>query len=144
MTGLIERYRDRLPFAADDPVISLQEGSTPLVLAPRISEQAGVEVWLKLEGTNPTGSFKDRGMTCAVSDAVRSGAEMVICASTGNTAASLAAYAARAGIGGAGVVPRGKNAPGKLAAGPRHGGGAAAPRGDLHRGPRPRRGPTRR
>ena len=107
MAGLIERYRDRLPFAPDDPVVSLQEGSTPLVPAPRLSDRVGAEVWLKLEGTNPTGSFKDRGMTCAVSDAVRSGAEMVICASTGNTAASLAAYAARAGIGGAVIVPEG-------------------------------------
>ena len=70
-----------------DPVVSLEEGSTPLVLAERVSERAGVEVWLKLEGANPTGSFKDRGMTCAVSDAVREGAEAVICASTGNTAA---------------------------------------------------------
>src|SRR4051812_49835981 len=118
MAGLIERYRDRLPFAEGDPVVSLQEGSTPLVHAPRISEQAGVEVWLKLEGANPTGSFKDRGMTCAVSDAVRSGAEAVVCASTGNTAASLAAYAARAGIGGAGVVAPGKKPPGQPAPAP--------------------------
>jgi threonine synthase len=131
MTGLIERYRDRLPFAADDPVISLQEGSTPLVLAPRISERAGVEVWLKLEGTNPTGSFKDRGMTCAVSDAVRSGAEAVICASTGNTAASLAAYAARAGIGGAVIVPEGKIAAGKLAQALMHGARVVALRGNF-------------
>ena len=115
MTGLIERYRDRLPFAPDDPVISLQEGSTPLVLAARISEQAGVEVWLKLEGTNPTGSFKDRGMTCAVSAAARDGAKAVICASTGNTAASAAAYAARAGITCAVIVPDGKIAQGKMA-----------------------------
>ena len=86
--GLIARYRDRLPFAPGDPVVSLEEGSTPLVLAERVSERAGVEVWLKLEGANPTGSFKDRGMTCAVSAAVREGAEAVICASTGNTAAS--------------------------------------------------------
>src|SRR5881398_4021046 len=98
MPGIIERYRERLPFAAADPVVSLQEGSTPLVLAERVSERAGVEVWLKLEGANPTGSFKDRGMTCAVSDAVHNGAEAVLCASTGNTAASLAAYAARAGL----------------------------------------------
>jgi threonine synthase len=131
MTGLIERYRDRLPFAQDDPVISLQEGSTPLVHAPRVSEQAGVEVWLKLEGTNPTGSFKDRGMTCAVSDAVRSGAEMVICASTGNTAASLAAYAARAGIGGAVIVPEGKIAAGKLAQALMHGARVVALRGNF-------------
>ena len=96
MPGLIERYRDRLPFAEGDPVISLQEGSTPVVPAPWISEQVGAEVFLKIEGANPTGSFKDRGMTCAVSNAVRDGAETVICASTGNTAASLAAYAARA------------------------------------------------
>ena len=72
--GLIERYRERLPFAAGDPVVSLSEGSTPLVHAPRLSERVGADVWLKLEGLNPTGSFKDRGMTCAVSAAVREGA----------------------------------------------------------------------
>jgi threonine synthase len=131
MPGLIERYRDRLPFAADDPVVTLREGSTPLVRAPRISEEAGVEVWLKLEGANPTGSFKDRGMTCAVSDAVRSGAESVICASTGNTAASLAAYAARAGIGGAVIVPEGKIAAGKLAQALMHGARVIALRGNF-------------
>jgi threonine synthase len=131
MTALIERYRDRLPFAEGDPVITLQEGSTPLVHAPRVSEQAGVEVWLKLEGANPTGSFKDRGMTCAVSDAVRSGAEAVICASTGNTAASLAAYAARAGIGGAVIVPEGKIAAGKLAQALMHGARVIALRGNF-------------
>src|ERR1700749_2901720 len=108
MPGLIDRYRDRLPFADGDPVVSLNEGSTPLVRAPAVSEAAGVEVWLKLEGANPPGSFKDRGMTCAVSDAVRNGATAVICASTGNTAASLAAYAAGAGIGGAAGVTQGK------------------------------------
>ena len=97
MPGLIERYRERLPFGADDPVVSLHEGSTPLVHAPRLSERVGADVWLKLEGLNPTGSFKDRGMTCAVSAAVREGAQAVVCASTGNTAASAAAYAARAG-----------------------------------------------
>src|ERR1700746_1620871 len=100
MPGIIERYRDRLPFAADDPVVTLDEGSTPLVLAPRLSERGGGAVWLKLEGLNPTGSFKDRGMTCAVSAAVREGAEAVICASTGNTAASAGAYAARARLRG--------------------------------------------
>ncbi|HET9075001.1 MAG TPA: threonine synthase [Solirubrobacteraceae bacterium] len=115
MTGLIERFRDRLPFAEGDPVISLEEGSTPLMFAPRLSERVGAEVHLKLEGLNPTGSFKDRGMTCAVSAAVRDGAEAVICASTGNTAASLAAYAARAGIRGVVIVPQGKIAVGKLA-----------------------------
>jgi threonine synthase len=131
MPGLIDRYRDRLPFAEDDPVVTLQEGSTPLVHAPRISEEAGLEVWLKLEGANPTGSFKDRGMTCAVSDAVRSGAQAVICASTGNTAASLAAYAARAGIGGAVIVPEGKIAAGKLAQALMHGARVIALRGNF-------------
>src|SRR6201996_5951624 len=115
MPGLIERYRERPPFADADPVVSLGEGSTPLVHAPRLSERVGAEVWCKLEGLNPTGSFKDRGMTCAVSAAVREGAEAVICASTGNTAASLAAYAARAGIRGVVIVPEGKIAMGKLA-----------------------------
>jgi threonine synthase len=115
VNGIIERYRERLPFALGDPVVSLGEGSTPLVLAPRVSERAGVEVWLKLEGANPTGSFKDRGMTTAVSAAVREGATAVVCASTGNTAASAAAYAARAGLRCAVVVPEGQIATGKLA-----------------------------
>jgi threonine synthase len=129
--GLIDRYRDRLPFAQDDPVITMQEGSTPLVLAARISERAGVEVWLKLEGTNPTGSFKDRGMTCAVSAAVREGAKAVICASTGNTAASAAAYAARAGLTGAVIVPDGRIATGKLAQALMHGARVVALRGNF-------------
>jgi threonine synthase len=115
VAGIIERFRDRLPFGPGDPVVSLEEGSTPLVLAPRISERARAEVWLKVEGANPTGSFKDRGMTCAVSAAVREGAEAIVCASTGNTAASAAAYAARAGLRGAVIVPEGKIATGKLA-----------------------------
>src|SRR3954471_10379942 len=131
MPGLIERYRDRLPFAEGDPVVSLSEGSTPLVHAPVVSEAAGAEVWLKLEGANPTGSFKDRGMTCAVSDAVRGGAEAVVCASTGNTAASLAAYAARAGIGGVVIVPEGKIAAGKLAQALMHGARVVALRGNF-------------
>ena len=131
MPGLIERYRDRLPFAEDDPVVSLSEGSTPLVHAPVVSEAAGAEVWLKLEGANPTGSFKDRGMTCAVSDAVRNGAEAVVCASTGNTAASLAAYAARAGLTGAVIVPEGKIATGKLAQALMHGARVIALRGNF-------------
>jgi len=129
--GLITRYRDRLPFGPDDPVVSLEEGSTPLVLAERVSERAGVEVWLKFEGANPTGSFKDRGMTCAVSDAVRQGAEAVICASTGNTAASLAAYAARGGLRGAVIVPEGKIATGKLAQALMHGARVIALRGNF-------------
>ena len=115
MPGVIDRFRDRLPFGPEDPVVSLEEGSTPLVLAPRLSERAGAEVWLKVEGANPTGSFKDRGMTCAVSAAVREGAQAIVCASTGNTAASAAAYAARAGLRGAVIVPEGKIATGKLA-----------------------------
>jgi threonine synthase len=129
--GLIERYRDRLPFAADDPVVSLQEGSTPLVPAPRLSDRVGAEVFLKIEGANPTGSFKDRGMTCAVSDAVRNGSEAVLCASTGNTAASLSAYAARAGIRGAVIVPEGKIATGKLAQALMHGARVIALRGNF-------------
>jgi threonine synthase len=131
MTGLIERWRDRLPFGPDDPVVSLSEGSTPLVLAERVSERAGCEVWLKLEGANPTGSFKDRGMTCAVSAAVREGAQAVICASTGNTAASAAAYAARAGLTGAVIVPEGKIATGKLAQALMHGARVVALRGNF-------------
>jgi threonine synthase len=112
---LIERYRDRLPFAPGDPLVSLQEGSTPLLRAPVLSEMVGATVRLKLEGANPTGSFKDRGMTCAVSAAVREGAQAVLCASTGNTAASAAAYAARAGITCAVIVPEGRIAQGKMA-----------------------------
>jgi threonine synthase len=119
--ALIERWRERLPFAPGDPVVTLEEGSTPLVRAPRLSARVGAEVWLKLEGANPTGSFKDRGMTCAVSAAVREGAEAVVCASTGNTAASAAAYAARAGLRGAVIVPEGKIAAGKLAQALMHG-----------------------
>jgi threonine synthase len=129
--GLIERFRERLPFAPGDPVVSLGEGSTPLVLAERLSERVGAEVWLKIEGANPTGSFKDRGMTCAVSAAVREGAEAVICASTGNTAASAAAYAARAGLTGAVIVPEGKIATGKLAQALMHGARVVALRGNF-------------
>ena len=131
MPGLIERYRDDLPFAPGDPVISLQEGSTPLVPAPLLSERIGAQVWLKIEGANPTGSFKDRGMTCAVSAAVRDGAEAIICASTGNTAASAAAYAARAGLTGAVIVPDGKIATGKLAQALMHGARVVALRGNF-------------
>jgi threonine synthase len=112
-------------------VVTLHEGSTPLVRAPRLSERAGAEVWLKLEGANPTGSFKDRGMTCAVSAAVREGARAVVCASTGNTAASAAAYAARAGLRGAVIVPEGKIATGKLAQALMHGARVVALRGNF-------------
>jgi threonine synthase len=133
LPGIIERFCDRLPFAPDDPVVSLEEGSTPLVLAPRISERAGAEVWLKVEGANPTGSFKDRGMTCAVSAAVREGAEAIVCASTGNTAASAAAYASRAGLRGAVIVPEGKIATGKLAQALIHGARVIALRSNFDR-----------
>jgi threonine synthase len=128
---LIERYRDRLPLEPGDPVVSLNEGSTPLVEAPRVSERVGARVWLKLEGANPTGSFKDRGMTLAVSRAKGSGAKAVICASTGNTAASAAAYAARAGMRGAVIVPEGKIAIGKLAQALIHGARVVALRGNF-------------
>jgi threonine synthase len=129
--ALIERYRDRLPVEPDDPVISLHEGSTPLVRARSLSERLGVEVHLKLEGANPTGSFKDRGMTLAVSRAAGAGAEAIICASTGNTAASASAYAARAGVRGAVIVPEGKIAIGKLAQALMHGARVIALRGNF-------------
>ena len=96
--GLIERYRDRMPVTADTPVVTLLEGNTPLVPAPGLSARVDAEVFLKVEGLNPTGSFKDRGMTVAISKAKEAGTRAVICASTGNTSASAAAYAARAGI----------------------------------------------
>jgi threonine synthase len=128
---LIERYRDELPLEGGDPVVSLNEGSTPLIEAPVISERVGARVLLKLEGGNPTGSFKDRGMTVAVSRAAGRGVEAVICASTGNTAASAAAYAARAGLRGAVIVPEGKIAIGKLAQALIHGARVIALRGNF-------------
>lgn len=114
--GIIERYRDFLPVTDLTPVISLGEGRTPLIFSPRLSERVGrgCEVFIKYEGLNPTGSFKDRGMTVAISKAVEAGAEAVICASTGNTSASAAAYAARAGIRCIVLLPAGKIAMGKL------------------------------
>jgi threonine synthase len=118
---LIERYRDDLPLAAGDPVVTLNEGSTPLIHSPRLSEKIGANAYLKFEGANPTGSFKDRGMTVAVSRAAGAGVEAIVCASTGNTAASCAAYAARAGLRGAVIVPEGKIAIGKLAQALMHG-----------------------
>ena len=118
--GVIEAYRSYLPFDENTRVITLNEGDTPLIHAPRLAEQiaprAGLRLFLKYEGLNPTGSFKDRGMTAAITQAVREGAETVICASTGNTAASAAAYAARAGLRCLVLVPQGKIALGKLAA----------------------------
>jgi threonine synthase len=114
-----------------EPLVTLEEGWTPLVRAPRLSERTGADVWLKIEGANPTGSFKDRGMTVAVSAAKAEGAEAVICASTGNTAASLAAYAARGGLRGAVIVPEGKIATGKLAQALMHGARVIALRGNF-------------
>ena len=113
--SLIERYREHLPLARSSPIVSLGEGATPLLPAPRLSEQLGLEIWLKWEGANPTGSFKDRGMTVAISKAVEDGTQAVICASTGNTAASAAAYAARAGLPAVVLQPFGAVALGKLA-----------------------------
>jgi len=113
--GVIHRFRQFLPVSDSTPVISLSEGSTPLIHSPRLSEKVGAEVYLKFEGLNPTGSFKDRGMTVAISKAVEDGAKTVICASTGNTSAAAAAYAARAGIQCAVILPAGKIAIGKLA-----------------------------
>jgi len=114
-----------------EPLVTLGEGDTPLIPAPALSERTGAEVWLKFEGSNPTGSFKDRGMTVAVSAAVQEGAEAVICASTGNTAASAAAYAARAGLRGAVIVPEGKIAAGKLAQALMHGAKVIALQGNF-------------
>jgi threonine synthase len=113
--GIITEYAERLPVTADTPVITLQEGGTPLLPAPVLSARTGCDVYLKVEGLNPTGSFKDRGMTMAMSMAAGEGAKAVICASTGNTSASAAAYAARAGMLCAVLVPAGKIAIGKLA-----------------------------
>lgn len=113
--GLIEEYREFLPVSATTPVITLQEGDTPLLPAPRLSARVGAEVFLKIEGANPTGSFKDRGMTMAISKAAEEGAQAVVCASTGNTSASAAAYAARAGMTCVVLIPDGFIALGKLA-----------------------------
>ncbi|MCB0916625.1 MAG: threonine synthase [Actinobacteria bacterium] len=113
--GVIEEYRERLPVTSATPVVTLREGGTPLVAAQEVSALTGCEVYLKVEGVNPTGSFKDRGMTMAISKAAESGSKAVICASTGNTSASAAAYAVRAGMVCAVLVPAGKIAMGKLA-----------------------------
>jgi threonine synthase len=122
-TGLIERYRDRLPVHDDTRIISLGEGNTPLIRLNNIPRQIGhdVELYVKFEGLNPTGSFKDRGMTMAVTKAVEEGSQAIICASTGNTSAAAAAYAARAGITAFVVIPDGKIAMGKLAQAMMHG-----------------------
>jgi len=119
--GVIEEYRDRLPVDEGTPVITLLEGGTPLVPAAALSQLTGCSVHLKVEGANPTGSFKDRGMTVAISKAVEDGAQAVICASTGNTSASAAAYAVRAGVVCAVLVPQGNIAMGKLSQAVAHG-----------------------
>jgi threonine synthase len=119
--GLIERYREWLPVSDKTPIVTLYEGGTPLVPAPGLSERLGASVYLKFEGLNPTGSFKDRGMTVAISKALERGSKAVVCASTGNTSASAAAYAARAGITSAVLVPGGGVALGKLSQAVAHG-----------------------
>ncbi len=113
--GIIHRYFEHLPVTDATPVVTLDEGDTPLIRSDRLSDEVGADVWLKYEGLNPTGSFKDRGMTVAISKALEEGAVAAVCASTGNTAASAAAYAARAGLRCGVVVPQGKVAAGKLA-----------------------------
>jgi threonine synthase len=113
--GIMEEYREFLPLNDDSPVVTLLEGGTPLVPAVRLSARLGAQVWLKIEGANPTGSFKDRGMTMAISKAVEEGAKAVVCSSTGNTSASAAAYAARAGLPCTVLIPEGHIALGKLA-----------------------------
>jgi threonine synthase len=113
--GIIEEYRDRMPVDDDTPVVTLREGGTPLIASEQLSELTGCEVHLKFDGSNPTGSFKDRGMTMAITKAVEKGAEAVICASTGNTSAAAAAYAGKAGLTCGVIIPKGKIAMGKLA-----------------------------
>ncbi|HXZ61405.1 MAG TPA: threonine synthase [Acidimicrobiales bacterium] len=129
--GVMEEYRAFLPIDAQTPVVTLLEGGTPLVPAPRLSERVNAEVWLKVEGANPTGSFKDRGMTMAISMAVAEGAKAVVCASTGNTSASAAAYASRAGLTCVVLIPDGHIALGKLAQALMHGARVLQVRGNF-------------
>src|SRR5689334_11507273 len=129
--GVIEEYRDRLDIPEGTPTITLREGGTPMVHSDWLSGLTGAEVWLKVEGNNPTGSFKDRGMTVALSVAVGQGAEAVVCASTGNTSASMAAYAARAKVKPLVLVPQGKIAAGKLAQAIVHGAQVIMVRGNF-------------
>ena len=129
--GVIEAYRDRMPVTDATPVVTLLEGCTPLVPAPRLSEQVNARVFLKVEGLNPTGSFKDRGMTMAISKAAEEGTKAVVCASTGNTSASAAAYAARAGMVAAVLIPEGHVALGKLAQALIHGARVVQVRGSF-------------
>lgn len=113
--GLIEEYKNYLPVTENTPALSLNEGNTPLIPLVNLSKELGIELYGKIEGANPTGSFKDRGMVFAVAKAIEEGSKVVICASTGNTSAAAAAYAARAGIESIVVIPKGKVALGKLA-----------------------------
>jgi threonine synthase len=129
--GVIEEYRPFLPVSETTPVVTLYEGGTALLPAPRLSERVGANVWLKVEGSNPTGSFKDRGMSLAISKALEAGAEAVVCASTGNTSASAAAYAARAGIRCVVLIPEGHIAVGKLAQALVHGASVLQIRGNF-------------
>jgi threonine synthase len=129
--GIIDAYRSRLPVSERTPIVSLLEGNTPLIDAPRLSEIVNANVMLKVEGANPTGSFKDRGMTMAISKAVEDGAKVVVCASTGNTSASAAAYASRAGLLCAVVIPDGHVALGKLAQALIHGAKVVSIRGSF-------------
>ena len=129
--GLIEEYREYLPVSATTPVVTLLEGGTPLLHSPALSARLDADVWLKFDGLNPTGSFKDRGMTMAISKAVEEGAKAVVCASTGNTSASAAAYAARAGLTCAVLIPDGYIALGKLAQALIHGARVVQIRGNF-------------
>jgi threonine synthase len=129
--GLIEAYREHLPVTESTPVITLLEGGTPLVKAERLSAELDLDIWLKVEGANPTGSFKDRGMTMAITKAVETGAKVVVCASTGNTSASAAAYSARAGLTCGVVIPEGHIAMGKLAQALIHGARVVPVRGNF-------------
>ena len=129
--GLIEEYREHLPVTESTPVVTLLEGGTPLVRSPVLSERLSADVWLKFDGLNPTGSFKDRGMTMAISKAVEDGAKAVVCGSTGNTSASAAAYSARAGLTCAVLIPEGYIALGKLAQALIHGAKVLQVRGNF-------------
>jgi threonine synthase len=130
---VVEEYREHLPVNASTPVVTLLEGGTPLLAAKRLSERVGAHVWLKVEGANPTGSFKDRGMTVAISKALEEGAKAVACGSTGNTSASAAAYAARAGLACVVLIPDGYIALGKLAQALVHGAKVVQVRGNFDR-----------
>ncbi|MEQ1737499.1 MAG: threonine synthase [Rhodoglobus sp.] len=129
--GVLREYADRLDISNATPIITLGEGGTPLIAADALSHRTGAKVWVKFEGMNPTGSFKDRGMTMAVSKAIEHGAKAIICASTGNTSASAAAYAAHAGITAAVLVPEGKIAMGKLSQAVAHNGALIQLRGNF-------------